>query len=128
MINFTSQINTRVKTQWKKSFKGKNEVSTQQTTFISCQNAACSNKFFLWQVDYTSEGKRLDWTNVIFAAYFILRGHDTHFLQLLFLVCSICPLTQEHFLWPLLKCNALHCGYIRVLGCLIFSKVPPGSE
>ena len=57
MINFTSQINTRVKT---KSFKGKNEVSRQQTTFISCQNAACSNKFILWQVDYTSEGKRLD--------------------------------------------------------------------
>ena len=23
-------------------------------------NAACSNEFFLWRVDYTSEGKRFD--------------------------------------------------------------------
>ena len=35
---------------------------------------------------------------MIFAAYFILRGHDTHFLRfLLFLVGMICPLMQEHF-------------------------------
>ena len=48
--------------------------------------------FFLWRVDYTSEGKRSDWANVIFAAYFILTGHDTHFLRLLlFLVGMICP-------------------------------------
>ena len=68
-------------------------------TFTSCQNAACSNEFFLWRVDYTSEGKRFVFANVIFAAYFILRGHDTHFLQLLlFLVGMIWPLMQEHFL------------------------------
>ena len=37
--------------------------------------------------------------NVTFAADFILRGHDMHFLRLLlFLVGMICPLMQEHFL------------------------------
>ena len=37
---------------------------------------------------------------MIFAAYFILRGLDTHidFLRLLFLVGVICPLIQEHSL------------------------------
>ena len=30
----------------KKSFKCKNEVGRQHTTFTSCQNAACSNEFF----------------------------------------------------------------------------------
>ena len=37
---------------------------------------------------------------MIFAAYFILRGLDTHidFLRLLFLVGVICPLMQEHSL------------------------------
>ena len=59
-----------------------------------------------------SGGKRFDWANVIFAAYFILRGRDTHinFLRLLFMVGMICPLMQEHFLWPLLKSKALQCG------------------
>ena len=56
-LNFTSQINTRIKTKWKKSFKCKNEVGRQHTTFTSCQNAACSNEFFFWRVDYTSEGR-----------------------------------------------------------------------
>ena len=80
----------------KKSFKCKNEVGRQHTTFTSCQNAACSNEFSLWRVDYTFEGKRF--ANVIFAAYFILRGHDTHFQQLLlFPGGMICPM-QEHFL------------------------------
>ena len=83
----------------RKSFKCKNEVGRQHTTFTSCQNAACSNEFCLCRVDYTSEGKRFDCANVSFAAYFILRGHDTHFLRLLlFLVDMICPLMQEHFL------------------------------
>ena len=38
---------------------------------------------------------------MIFAAYFFLRGRDTHidFLRLLFLVGLTCPLTQEHSLW-----------------------------
>ena len=51
----------------------------------------------------------IDWVNVIFAACFILRGHDTHidFLRLLFLVGMICPLMQQHFLWPLLKRKSL---------------------
>ena len=61
---------------------------------------------------FGSGGKRFDWANVIFAAYFILRGRDTHinFLRLLFMVGMICPLMQEHFLWPLLKSKALQCS------------------
>ena len=37
---------------------------------------------------------------MIFAAFFILRGRDTHinFLLLLFMVGMIYPLMQEHFL------------------------------
>ena len=37
---------------------------------------------------------------MIFAAYFILRGRDTHidFLRLLFLIGVICPLMQQHSL------------------------------
>ena len=44
----------------RKSFKCKNEVGRQDTTFTSCQNAACSNEFCLCRVDYTSKGKRFD--------------------------------------------------------------------
>ena len=56
--------------------------------------------FFQW-VFSTLEGcNSFKWENVIFAAYFILRGHDMHidFLGLLFLVGVICPLMQEHSL------------------------------
>ena len=50
-----------------------------------------------------SGGKRFDWSNVIFAAYFKLRGHDTHidFPWSLFLVDMICPLMQENFFFDL---------------------------
>ena len=45
------------------------------------------------------------WANVILAACFTLRGHGIHIdlLWFLSLVGRICPLMQEHFLWPLLK-------------------------
>ena len=49
----------------------KKGAGRQQTTFTSCQNAACSNEFFLWRVDY-------DWANVhYFVSCFILRGRET---------------------------------------------------
>ena len=65
--------------------------------------------------------KRFDWANVIFAAYFILRGRDSHinFLRLLCMVGMTCPLMQENFLWSPLKSKALQCGSIRVLGRVI---------
>ena len=68
--------------------------------------------FFSQTVRLCSEGKRFDWANVIFAAYFILRGRDTYinFLRLLFMVGMICPLMQEHFISLLLKSKALQCG------------------
>ena len=72
-----------------------------------------------------------DWANyqyVIFAACFMLGGRDTHIDFWGYCFWSawllICPLMREHFLWLLLKRKVLHCGSIRVLGCLIFSKVP----
>ena len=43
----------------------KKGAGRQHTTFTSCQNAACSNEFFLWRVDY-------DWANV---HYFCLMFH-----------------------------------------------------
>ena len=47
---------------------------------------------------FCSGGFSFQWENVIFAAYFILRGRDMHidFLRLLFVVGVICPLMQEH--------------------------------
>ena len=68
----------------------KKGVSGQHTTFTSSQNAAFSNEFF----------SALDGLDVIFAAYFILRGRDMHidFLRLLFLVGVIWPLMQENSL------------------------------
>ena len=44
-------------------------------------------------------GLRLNRANVIFAAYFLLRDHDTHidFLRLLFQVSMIYPLMQDNF-------------------------------
>ena len=41
-------------------------------TFTSCQNAACSHKFF------PLLGGHFHWANVISAACFTLRGHSTH--------------------------------------------------
>ena len=90
----------------------KRRVGRQHTTFSSSQNAACSSEFFYLMGRLCSGGKHFEWANVIFAAYFILRGCDTHinFLQLLLMVGMICPLMQEHFIWPLLKSKALQCG------------------
>ena len=44
-------------------------------------------------------GLRFDRANVIFAAYFLLRDHDTRidFLRLLFQVGMIYPLMQDNF-------------------------------
>ena len=73
----------------------------------------------------TSGVKCFDWANLIFATYFILRGHDRHidFLQLLWLVGIICPLMQEHFLWPLWNVKLFIAAIkITVLGCLILQR------
>ena len=65
-----------------------------------------------------------DLRNVVFAACFTLRGHEAHinFLWVLFMVGRIGPLIQTSNKRSLLRLT------VRVLGCLIFSKVPPGSE
>ena len=84
----------------------------QHMTFTHAKMLLVPMKFFSLTDRLGSGGKRFDWANVIFAAYFILRGRDTHinFLRLLFMVGMICPLMQEHFLSPLLKSKALQCG------------------
>ena len=38
------------------NFACKRGVGRQHTTFTSCQNAAFSNEFCLWRVDYVLEG------------------------------------------------------------------------
>ena len=49
------------------------------TTFTSCQNAACSNTFFFLASRLCSRGFYVltEQINVILAACFTLRGHDT---------------------------------------------------
>ena len=76
------------------NFACKRGVGRQHTTFTSCQNAAFSNEFCLWRVDYALEGFVLTKKMCFFCTYFILRGCDMHidFLRLLFLVGVICPL------------------------------------
>ena len=56
----------------------KKQVGRQHTTFTSCQNAACSNEYFLLWVDCALEGSTLTEQTVIFAACFMVRGRDTH--------------------------------------------------
>ena len=78
-----------------------------------CQNAVCSNECFLSQVDYALEGFTF-WLSKC-ALFFPLVSYwefVTHILIFcsLFLVCMICPLMQEHLLWPLLKRRVLHCS------------------
>ena len=60
-------------------------------------------------------GIHFEWANyVIFGACFTLRGSDTILIFWGYCFWSawlmICPLMQEHFLWPLLKRKVLHCG------------------
>ena len=38
------------------NLEGKKQVGRQNTTFTSSQNAACSNEYFLLQVNYALEG------------------------------------------------------------------------
>ena len=75
-------------------------VPWQHTTPTSCQNAACSNELFSLTGRSCFGGKRFDYANVNFCLLF-----HTHI----------------DFL-PLFKCKALHCGWLRALGCLIFPK------
>ena len=62
--------------------------------------------------------------NVILAACFTLRGHDTLVDFLWFLNFWSSWLMQQRFLWPLLKHKALFCSWIRLSGSLFLSKVP----
>ena len=79
------------------NFASKKGVGRQHTAFTSCQNTAFSNDFFLLRVDYALRVS-FNWENVILAAYFILRGRETHidFLRLLFLVFSSLTLRFFH--------------------------------
>ena len=84
------------------NFACKKEVSTIGNT----QLLPCAKVLLFFQWVFSLEGRlcsggfSFSWENVIFAAYFILRGCDTHidFLRLLFLVWVICRLMQEHSL------------------------------
>ena len=83
--------------------------------------------FFLCWVDYALEGSTFSLSKCDFSRLFHTERswHTYRFNVVLFLVSRICPLMQEHFLWPPLKNKAFYCGWIRVL---LFSKVPSGSE
>ena len=77
-------------------------VSLHDFNFTSCQNAARSIKVvFLCWVDYALEGSTFSPSKCDFSRMFhTLRGDDTHIdlLWLLFLVGTIFPLMQAHFL------------------------------
>ena len=63
------------------NFACKKGVSTQHTTFTSCQNAACSKEFFslVGTCRLCSGGLRFDWAKyVIFSAYFELTKRSWH--------------------------------------------------
>ena len=84
------------------NFACKKEVSIIcNTQLLPCTKMLL---FFQWVFSLMgrlcSGGFSFSWENVIFAAYFILRGCVLHidFLRLLFLVGVICRLMQEHSL------------------------------
>ena len=84
------------------NFACKKEVSIiGNTQLLPCTKMLL---FFQWVFSLMgrlcSGGFSFSWENVIFVAYFILRGCDLHidFLRLLFLVGVICRLMQEHSL------------------------------
>ena len=66
---------------------------------------------------------------MIFAAYFILKGHDTHF-------SAVIVVSGRHdlffnaraFFFTSFQMQCFSLRLIRVLGCLIFFKKPHGSE
>ena len=82
------------------------------TTFTSSQDIACSERFFFWRVDYALEGSLFWLSKCDFSCLFHTeRSWHAYWFSLVFefLVFMICPLMQEHFLWPLLKHKALFC-------------------
>ena len=92
----------------------KKGVDRQHTTFTSCQNAACSNNLFSFSLTgrLCSGGKRCDWSNVIFAAYYTERSWHAYWFSVV-IVSGRHDLPSDAravFLWPLLKCKVLHCG------------------
>ena len=91
----------------------KKGIGRQHTTFILCQN----NIFFLQRTDYALKGSTF-WLSK--CALFLPLGLYWEVVTCIL----ICPQMQEHFLWPLLKRLRLN----KLLGYLIFSKAPPGSE
>ena len=94
---------------------------------LNCQNAAWAHKFFPLRGRLFSGSYCIFTEQMWFWPLVSHWGHGTHIdlRWFLFLVDRICPLMQEHFLWPLLKRKAFYCGWIRVL---LFSKVPSRSE
>ena len=101
------------------NFTCKKGVSTQHTTFTSCQNSLVPMSFFLWwvHVDYALESNVLTEQNMWFSLLIsnLLRARDTHidFLRIklsLFLDGALCPLMQEHF-FSFFETYNLHYGY-----------------
>ena len=83
------------------------------TTLTSCQNAACSNTFFFWRVDYALECSTFWLSKCDFSRLFHTeRSWHAYWFSVVFefLVSMICPLMQQRFLWPLLRRKALFCG------------------
>ena len=86
-------------------------------------------RFFLCWLDYALEGSTFSLSKCDFspalASHWEVMAYISIHCGFCLRSCRICPLMQEHFLWPLLKRKAFYCGWIRVL---LFSKVPSGSE
>ena len=102
----------------------KRGIDRKHTTFTSCQNAACSNELFSLSGRLCFGGKRFDWAKVNFGRFLNIFHTERSWHAYWFsLVGMISPLMQEHFHFsPLKKCKVLYCGWLRVLGCLIFPK------
>ena len=113
----------------------KKRVGRQHTTFTSCQNAACSNEYFLFRVDYALEGSTF-WLSNLCSACFMLRGRDTH-IHLIF--CGYRFWSARYDWWFSLWCKSISfylfwnvkffiAAKQRFQVVLIFPKVPPWSE
>ena len=103
----------------------KKGVSRQHMTFTSCQNAACSDEFFLQRVDY-------EWANVHHFCCLLHTEKSWHayrFSAAYFWLARFAPWYESRaFSLTSFERQISSLWLNKLLGCLIFSKVPPGSE
>ena len=67
----------------------KKRIGRQHTTFTSCQNAACSNKYFLFRVDYAQEGSTFWLSNLCCRLFHAERSWHAYWFSAVIVSCQL---------------------------------------